>query len=77
MGVTQSYAGLVVCRFFLGLFEAGFVPGKMKSEAQWRLLSNTEQDACTLYQCTTPDMNYNGGSTYSFAPPYCQVHGAE
>ncbi|KAI4155897.1 MAG: hypothetical protein LQ340_000677 [Diploschistes diacapsis] len=28
-GVTQSYAGLVACRFFLGLFEAGFVPGKM------------------------------------------------
>lgn len=27
-GVTQSYAGLVVCRFFLGLFEAGFFPGQ-------------------------------------------------
>ena len=29
MGVTQSYAGLVVCRFFLGLCEAGFFPGEM------------------------------------------------
>ena len=28
MGVTKSYAGLVVCRFLLGFFEAGFVPGK-------------------------------------------------
>ncbi|KAI4134025.1 MAG: hypothetical protein LQ347_001865 [Umbilicaria vellea] len=27
-GVTQSYAGLIVCRFLLGLFEAGFVPGE-------------------------------------------------
>ncbi|KAI1908272.1 hypothetical protein LOZ65_006662 [Ophidiomyces ophidiicola] len=26
-GVTTSFAGLVVCRFFLGVFEAGFVPG--------------------------------------------------
>ena len=30
MGLTQSYAGLVACRFFLGLFEAGFVPGESK-----------------------------------------------
>ena len=27
MGLTRSYAGLVTCRFLLGLFEAGFVPG--------------------------------------------------
>ncbi|KAL9007183.1 MAG: hypothetical protein Q9188_000117 [Gyalolechia gomerana] len=27
MGVTRSYAGLVVCRVGLGLFEAGFLPG--------------------------------------------------
>ncbi|KAL8722546.1 MAG: hypothetical protein Q9225_001014 [Loekoesia sp. 1 TL-2023] len=27
MGVTQSFAGLVVCRIGLGLFEAGFLPG--------------------------------------------------
>ncbi|EEQ30994.1 conserved hypothetical protein [Microsporum canis CBS 113480] len=26
-GVTTSFAGLVVCRFFLGMFEAGFFPG--------------------------------------------------
>lgn len=29
MGVTKNYAGLVTCRFFLGLAEAGFVPGKI------------------------------------------------
>lgn len=29
MGVTQTYASLVVCRFFLGLCEAGFFPGEM------------------------------------------------
>lgn len=26
-GVTQSFGGLVACRFLLGIFEAGFVPG--------------------------------------------------
>lgn len=26
-GVTQSFGGLVACRFLLGVFEAGFVPG--------------------------------------------------
>ena len=26
-GITQSFAGLVVCRVLLGIFEAGFVPG--------------------------------------------------
>ena len=28
MGLTKSYAGLVICRFLLGFFEAGFVPGE-------------------------------------------------
>ena len=28
MGLTKSYTGLVTCRFLLGLFEAGFVPGE-------------------------------------------------
>lgn len=32
-GVVRSYAGLVVCRFFLGLFEAGFVPGRFRAFA--------------------------------------------
>ena len=36
MGVTQTYTGLVVCRFFLGLCEAGFFPGEMISET-WDL----------------------------------------
>ncbi|KAI9878608.1 MAG: hypothetical protein M1830_000427 [Pleopsidium flavum] len=44
MGVTKSYAGLVVCRFLLGVFEAGFFPGCLylismyykRYELQWR-----------------------------------------
>ncbi|MDI1490592.1 MAG: hypothetical protein OHK93_001796 [Ramalina farinacea] len=29
-GVTASFGGLIACRFFLGLCEAGFFPGKIK-----------------------------------------------
>ncbi|CAD6566176.1 MAG: hypothetical protein ASARMPRED_008572 [Alectoria sarmentosa] len=44
LGVTQSYSGLIVCRFLLGLCEAGFFPGCMylismyyrRYELQWR-----------------------------------------
>lgn len=44
-GVTQSYAGLVVCRILLGAAEAGFVPGSLflinsyyqKYERNWRI----------------------------------------
>ncbi len=25
-GLTASYGGRVICRFFIGLFEAGFTP---------------------------------------------------
>ncbi|GAM43198.1 hypothetical protein TCE0_047r17809 [Talaromyces pinophilus] len=44
-GVTKSYGGLVTCRFLLGIFEAGFVPGCIylismyykRHELQWRI----------------------------------------
>ncbi|KAF3398229.1 hypothetical protein F1880_005972 [Penicillium rolfsii] len=44
-GLTQSFQGLVACRFLLGIFEAGFMPGCIyliamyykRHELQWRL----------------------------------------
>lgn len=47
MGVTESYAGLIVCRFFLGLFEAGFFPGECLRCYMIGNIANTGQDACT------------------------------
>ncbi|RJE23921.1 MFS transporter [Aspergillus sclerotialis] len=43
-GVTKSFGGLVACRFLLGIFEAGFMPGAIylismyypRYELQWR-----------------------------------------
>lgn len=34
-GATQSYAGILVCRFFLGLAEAGFYPGVLYHFSFW------------------------------------------
>ncbi|CAG9990003.1 unnamed protein product [Clonostachys byssicola] len=34
-GVVQNYAGLVVCRLLLGLFEAGFFPAAVYILTQW------------------------------------------
>ncbi|CAI7600258.1 hypothetical protein N7533_009525 [Penicillium manginii] len=44
-GVTKSFGGLVACRFLLGVFEAGFMPGCVyliamyykRYELQWRM----------------------------------------
>jgi MFS family permease len=37
-GCTQSFAGLVVCRVLLGVFEAGFVPGPYFPTFQYVIL---------------------------------------
>ncbi|KDN65316.1 putative high-affinity nicotinic acid transporter [Colletotrichum sublineola] len=34
-GATQSYAGILACRFFLGLAEAGFYPGVLYHLSFW------------------------------------------
>ena len=43
MGVTQSYAGLVVCRFFLGLCEAGFFPGETTRQTRYLDVSHMDR----------------------------------
>lgn len=46
MGFTQTFAGLVVCRIFLGMCEAGFFPGKVPYN-KCLVSSNQCQAACT------------------------------
>lgn len=44
-GITTSFTGLIVCRTFIGIFEAGYFPGMVylismfykRTEFQWRL----------------------------------------
>jgi hypothetical protein len=63
-GVTQSFAGLVVCRVLLGVFEAGFFPG-MAPEPRQQCVSHTIQAASTYFRCTTSDMSFSFVSTSS------------
>ena len=41
-GLTRSYAGLVICRALIGVFEAGFFPGKLKPACCPQLPSECE-----------------------------------
>ncbi|KAL9101212.1 MAG: hypothetical protein Q9163_003494 [Psora crenata] len=67
-GLTRSYAGLVVCRVLLGLFEAGFFPGCMylismyykRYELQWRF---------NLFFCTSILSGAFSGVTHPSAHP--------
>lgn len=59
MGIVQNYHGLLLCRLFLGVAEAGLYPGVAyyltmwycTREIQWvsSLLFNTLRPALTLY----------------------------
>lgn len=43
-GATQNYAGILVCRFFLGLAEAGFYPGVLYHISFVSLAPQTHHD---------------------------------
>lgn len=47
-GVTKSFGGLVACRFLLGVFEAGFMPGLYFSSWAQRMLIDTDFDRLHL-----------------------------
>ncbi|KAI7909629.1 MFS transporter [Pyricularia oryzae] len=48
-GVVHNFAGLVVVRFLLGLFEAGFFPGAILMISQWYLPNETQSRIALLY----------------------------
>jgi hypothetical protein len=68
-GVTQSFAGLVICRVLLGAFEAGFFPG-MNPELNPHCVSHTTQAASIYYQCTTSATSSSFVSTSSSQPVF-------
>ena len=47
-GLTKTATGLIACRFFMGMCEAGFVPGPWKSgtSLEERLLINVSSLGC-------------------------------
>jgi hypothetical protein len=59
-GFIQNFAGLVVCRLFLGLFGSASVPGLFSRLLPLILnrFDRTKQARCISYQCTTNVGNY-------------------
>jgi MFS family permease len=48
-GFCQNFGGLVVCRFILGIFEAGFFPGAVFLISQWYTPRQTQFRMSLLY----------------------------
>lgn len=71
MGVTQSFAGLVVCRVLLGFFEAGFLPGPFVCVAVY-MFADHLQAVSICFPCITSVMSCNVGSICSSASLSCQ-----
>jgi hypothetical protein len=69
-GVVSSYRGLLVCRVFLGVFEAGIFPGTKSVPRQRKDdLLNAEKAARILSPCTTSDSSSRGGWCSFLHPP--------
>jgi hypothetical protein len=60
-GLTQSFRGLVACRFLLGVFEAGFMPGNclIKGSLYFNH-TDAPQDASISLRCTISAMSCSG-----------------
>jgi hypothetical protein len=57
-GATQSYAGILACRFFLGIAEAGFYCGGMYRQCMNRIrnvLMSLLSRSPLSYQLLVPD----------------------
>jgi len=48
-GATQNYAGILACRFFLGLAEAGFYPGVLYVTGKGTRRRDTSADRVSRY----------------------------
>lgn len=52
-GLVQSYSGLLACRFFLGLFEAGMFPGCFYLIGMWYRRSEAQKRFSFFFSSTT------------------------
>ncbi|ETN45044.1 uncharacterized protein HMPREF1541_09920 [Cyphellophora europaea CBS 101466] len=59
-GVVQNYAGLVVCRLLLGLFEAGFFPGAIYLCTQWYMPGELALRISYLYLTSALSSAFSG-----------------
>ncbi|RYP20478.1 hypothetical protein DL765_002777 [Monosporascus sp. GIB2] len=66
-GVVQNYAGLIAVRFFLGLFEAGFLPGAILIISKWYLPNETQTRIAILYTSAASGGAFSGLLAFAIA----------
>ncbi|KAI9932700.1 hypothetical protein MW887_008949 [Aspergillus wentii] len=66
-GFVQNFAGLVVIRFLLGLFEAGFLPGAVLVISKWYLPNETQTRIAILYTSAASGGAFSGLLAFGIA----------
>ncbi|KAL9945946.1 hypothetical protein ACHAO5_004366 [Verticillium nonalfalfae] len=66
-GVVQNFGGLIAIRFFLGLFEAGFLPGAILIISKWYLPNETQTRIAILYTSAASGGAFSGLLAFSIA----------
>ncbi|PGH04347.1 hypothetical protein AJ79_07128 [Helicocarpus griseus UAMH5409] len=65
--VVKNFAGLVVARFFLGLFEAGFFPGAIWTVSRWYLPHETQTRIAIFYTASALAGAFSGLLAFGLA----------
>ncbi|KAI2861557.1 hypothetical protein CBS63078_412 [Aspergillus niger] len=66
-GFVRNFAGLVVIRFLLGLFEAGFLPGAVLVISKWYLPNETQTRIAILYTSAASGGAFSGLLAFAIA----------
>ncbi|CEJ61549.1 Putative Permease of the major facilitator superfamily [Penicillium brasilianum] len=66
-GFVQNFAGLVVIRVLLGLFEAGFLPGAVLVISKWYLPNETQTRIAILYTSAASGGAFSGLLAFAIA----------
>ncbi|EPS38004.1 hypothetical protein H072_8259 [Dactylellina haptotyla CBS 200.50] len=66
-GIVQNFAGLAVVRFWLGLFEAGFLPGAVLLVSNWYMPNETQTRIAILYTSAASGGAFSGILAFGIA----------
>ncbi|KAF3935179.1 hypothetical protein ABW20_dc0108955 [Dactylellina cionopaga] len=66
-GIVQNFAGLTVVRFWLGLFEAGFLPGAVLLVSNWYMPNETQTRIAILYTSAASGGAFSGLLAFGIA----------
>ncbi|KAH7039565.1 major facilitator superfamily transporter [Microdochium trichocladiopsis] len=66
-GIVHNYAGLIAIRLFLGLFEAGFLPGAILIISKWYLPNETQTRIAVLYTSAATGGAFSGLLAFAIA----------